>query len=171
MGAPTSDYNADVADGHVIGVNPPQGTAVAPDSAVTLAISKGHAPVKVPDVRGQAPDAAAAALDAVGLKSTRGDDAFSNDVRGRAGHGDDSRRRGQRRRSGQPCRYVVSKGPDLVDVPDVISQLLGPALRATAGTRVPGRRERPVAVQPTGRGRRASPGPQPRGAAITLTPG
>ena len=55
LGAPTSDYNADVADGHVIGVNPPQGTAVAPDSAVTLAISKGHAPVKVPDVRGQAP--------------------------------------------------------------------------------------------------------------------
>jgi serine/threonine-protein kinase len=54
-------------DGQVISQSPGAGNTVAPGSAVTLTVAKAPPKVGVPDLSGKSPDAARAALRAVGL--------------------------------------------------------------------------------------------------------
>ena len=62
-----------------------------------LVVSDGHAPVKIPDVRGQSFDAAKAALEGAGFKVTRGDGRVLRHVHRGAGRGDEPGRRPDRR--------------------------------------------------------------------------
>ena len=78
LAADIEEYSDTVAAGTVIDSAPKQGEQVAPDSQVTLSVSKGRAPVEVPDVRGRALADAQAALEGLGFKVTRGEDEFSN---------------------------------------------------------------------------------------------
>ena len=62
-----SEPSSTVASGVVIGTNPPAGTLTQVGSPVTLLVSSGPAPVKVPDVTGQLLAAAEATLTNAGL--------------------------------------------------------------------------------------------------------
>jgi serine/threonine-protein kinase len=70
----TTQFDNVVAEGLVVAISPEAGTEVERDSVVTLAVSKGPEPVRIPNVAGRAPVDAAAALEAAGLciSDTRG---------------------------------------------------------------------------------------------------
>jgi eukaryotic-like serine/threonine-protein kinase len=77
---PQATYDDKVPAGSVTGFDPPAGQPLKRGQAVTVLVSKGHAPVGVPDVRGQSPDAATKNLQELGFKVTRGPDGRSADV-------------------------------------------------------------------------------------------
>ena len=103
----------------MLAFDPPAGTHLKRDQVVRVSVSKGHAPVAVPDVTGQSPEQAQANLEALGFSVTRGDDGRSAGVDpgevmavspgpadGPAPHG-------------SKVSIVVSAGLPLVTVPDV----------------------------------------------------
>jgi beta-lactam-binding protein with PASTA domain/tRNA A-37 threonylcarbamoyl transferase component Bud32 len=117
-GTPTQQYSDSVPTGNVIKTSPGGGVLVAPDGKVTVVLSKGRAPIDIPDVSGMTFANAVTALHDVHLRSKRGADTFSNTVP-----------QGQVVQtlpaSGQPAPYgsvveiIVSHGPIMVVVPDV----------------------------------------------------
>jgi serine/threonine-protein kinase len=76
----TSDYSDDVDAGLVIGFDPPAGTQLKRGQVVTVIVSKGHAPVAIPNVVGSTPEAATATLKQLGFTVERGPDDRSRDV-------------------------------------------------------------------------------------------
>ncbi|SEO98110.1 serine/threonine protein kinase [Trujillonella endophytica] len=61
------DYDQDIPVGHVTGFDPGPGTELPRDSAVTVYVSRGPAPVAVPDVLGQTAEAARGTLEQLGF--------------------------------------------------------------------------------------------------------
>jgi serine/threonine-protein kinase len=66
-----TDYSATVPQGSVISFDPPAGSDMRRDTTVTAVVSLGRAPVEVPDLVGDDPDAAAAALADAGFEVER----------------------------------------------------------------------------------------------------
>ncbi len=73
------DYDQVVPVGHVTGFDPRPGTELPRDSAVTVYVSRGPAPVAVPDVIGQTADGAQGVLEQLGFTVER-DSGRSPDV-------------------------------------------------------------------------------------------
>jgi serine/threonine-protein kinase len=73
----TEHFDDQVPAGSVVGFDPPAGTDLKRGQVVTVAVSKGHAPVAVPDVTGQTPEQATTNLKALGFTVTRGPDGRS----------------------------------------------------------------------------------------------
>jgi beta-lactam-binding protein with PASTA domain len=71
-------YDEDIASGQVIDWAP-KGTSPPKGAVVSLTVSAGPAPRVIPNVAGMTYDAAAAALDAKGLKAGRNPDIYTND--------------------------------------------------------------------------------------------
>ena len=95
-------------------------------SAVAITVSAGPPAAEVPDVTGVAAAEAEARLRATGFSADPTEE-FSDDVK----EGDVIRQQpvpGARVRGGRAVALVVSKGPDLVDVPDVRGQPVATAL-------------------------------------------
>ncbi|MEX5719718.1 Stk1 family PASTA domain-containing Ser/Thr kinase [Geodermatophilus maliterrae] len=67
----TEEFDEDVPVGSVTGFDPEPGTELRRDQPVTVVVSRGRAPVEVPDVVGQGPDAAQGNLEAQGFTVTR----------------------------------------------------------------------------------------------------
>ncbi len=65
------EYDEEVPAGSVSGFDPEPGTELRRDQPVTVYVSRGRAPVEVPDVVGQSPDAAQGNLEAQGFSVTR----------------------------------------------------------------------------------------------------
>jgi serine/threonine protein kinase/beta-lactam-binding protein with PASTA domain len=65
------DYDNDVPEGDVTGFDPQPGTQLPRDTAVTVYVSRGHAPVTVPAVVGVAADDAQDTLESLGFTVTR----------------------------------------------------------------------------------------------------
>ncbi len=63
----TEQYDDTLPAGYVVSSSPAGGTQVERGSTVALVVSRGRAPVPVPDVRGRSGTSAAAALEAAGL--------------------------------------------------------------------------------------------------------
>jgi serine/threonine-protein kinase len=167
LAEPQEDYNNDVAAGSVIGVEPAQGTKVAPDSPVKLHISRGHAPVPVPDVTNQPFDQAKAAIEAQGFKTARADDEFSNTVA--AGSVvRTSPAANQNAEYGSTVQIVVSKGPDLVALPDVTTLPLGAALAQLEAQGFQVQVDGPLAFARPVRSSTPGAGQVPRGTVIVL---
>jgi serine/threonine-protein kinase len=154
--------------GVVLEVNPAPGTSVPPDTKLVVTVSKGHAPVDVPDVSTRPYDEAVEALEAAGFSVTRGPDEFSSTVdKGDVVRTDPA--------AGTPAPYGgtitvhVSKGPDLVTVPDLTNLSIEEAQAALdeAGLRlaVSGsvRRNEVVVDQDPSRGERV-----PRDSTVTV---
>jgi serine/threonine-protein kinase len=68
---PASGFSDTVPQGSVISFDPPAGTDLRRDQSVTVVVSSGRAPVKVPDVVGQSPEAATANLEERGFTVER----------------------------------------------------------------------------------------------------
>ncbi|MFZ4515851.1 MAG: protein kinase domain-containing protein [Acidimicrobiia bacterium] len=101
-----------------ITTDPKPGTALVPESSITIIVSDGPAPVPVPNVAGKTYDEAVKALDAAKLKATRAEE-FSDTVAvGQVTRTDPAS--GQLAARSVPVTVYVSKGPELVVVPSVV---------------------------------------------------
>ena len=155
--------------GSVISTDPASGTPLKPDTAVVMVVSKGPKPVAVPDVVNQPVDQAKAAIEGVGLvpkitekfdESVAKDAVISQSPEGGAG---------QTAGKGSDVDIVVSKGPPLVPVPDVVGKNVAEAQALiTAANLVPS-----VQQLPGGPGTVLNQSPNggdkaPKGSTITL---
>lgn len=117
--APTvsTDYSDDVAEGDVISVQPGPGEEVTHDTAVTVTISAGRAPITVPNVIGASESAAINDLESAGATVEVGEPEHSEDVaEGRVISQDTE---GEALR-GDTVEIVISLGPELFEVPAVV---------------------------------------------------
>jgi serine/threonine-protein kinase len=114
-------YSPTVAGGQVMSQSPPAGKAVPQDSRVTIVVSKGHSPVAIPtDLLGQPFAQAVTELGKLGFKVTRGSDVFSDTVP--SGRIVSIKPPSGLQPYGSTVMVTLSKGQDLVKVPDVRGQ-------------------------------------------------
>ena len=118
VGTITQQYDDSVPSGQVISSTPDTGASVKRDSTVDLVVSQGPQPVGVPNVTGQSQNSAEAALADAGLKVAYGDAENSDTVpSGRVISQDPPS--GQQAHHGDTVTLVLSKGPNMVTMPDV----------------------------------------------------
>jgi len=120
VGEAKGEWSETVPEGVVISQKPAAGTSVRRGTLVAIVVSKGPEPITVPDVRNTPVDAATAAIREAGLKVDRQEDVNSDTVP--AGQVvSQSPEKGTLHR-GDAVRIVVSKGPVVVQVPNVLDQ-------------------------------------------------
>ncbi|MET8115273.1 Stk1 family PASTA domain-containing Ser/Thr kinase [Streptomyces prasinus] len=168
-GMVTREFSEDVAKGSVISTGPAGGTEVRTGSAVSLTVSKGN-PVDIPDVTGEEPADARAALEEAGLevevateRVTSGHDA------GRVAR--QSPEAGGEAVEGDTVTLTLSKGPEMVEVPDVVGDPVDEATETleAAGFRVEEDRGLLGLFGDTVRGQSVAGGDTaPKGSTITL---
>lgn len=113
----TKEFSEDAAAGEVVRTDPEAGAERHPDTAVALVVSKGS-PVDVPDVTGESVDDATSELEDAGLKVT----VASGRVESPEDEGNVARQsieEGTEAAEGDTITLTVSKGPKMIDVPDV----------------------------------------------------
>lgn len=129
-GVVEQQFSEDTARGHVIATVPDAGSERRPGSPVALTVSRGT-PVEVPDVIGDDVDSARESLREEGLKvriaPTR---VFSDEDEGDVAR--QSPAAGGPAGEGDTVTLVISKGQDLVDVPDVDGQTRNQARKKLA---------------------------------------
>jgi serine/threonine-protein kinase len=121
------DFDDVVAPNLVIGTDPPKGSSTARESEIVLIVSKGPAPVPVPDVSNRTYDEAAAALAAAGFKAARAD-VFDDKVDVGKVVGTDPPS-GNLAPKNSTVAINVSKGPELVTIP---GNLIGRTVEAAS---------------------------------------
>ena len=126
------EYSASVAAGLVSRQDPAAASQVLPGSTVNYFVSKGPAPVSVPNVVGLAPGAAATAISGAGLSPLRGADEYSASVAAGLVSRQDPAAASQVL-PGSTVNYFVSKGPAPVSVPNVVGLAPGAAATAISG--------------------------------------
>ncbi|MFH9721662.1 Stk1 family PASTA domain-containing Ser/Thr kinase [Streptomyces sp. NPDC017254] len=119
-GVVTTAFSDTVAQGSVVSSDPEPGTERAPDSAVALVVSKG-APIDVPDVTGETVADATATLQEAGLKVAVAPERI-NSPEDAGSVAAQSLAEGSRAAGGDAITLTVSKGPKLVEVPDVTGE-------------------------------------------------
>ena len=111
------EFFDDIPANTVASLDPAAGSEIAPESKVTVVVSKGHAPVAVPSFENKTFEDAQAALTGAGFTVKRSED-FSDGVA--AGNViETAPAAGTEAPYGSEVTVVVSKGPELVPVPDV----------------------------------------------------
>ncbi len=117
-GMVTREFNDDVTRGSVISSDPGTGTKVRSGSAVALVVSKGS-PVDVPDVTGESLADARAELAEAGLKvkvaPARVNSEFDAGQVAQQSPAD-----GGQAAEGDTVTLTLSKGPEMIEVPDVV---------------------------------------------------
>ncbi len=112
----------------MISTNPPGGEKRAPDTAVSIVVSKGR-PVPVPGVTGLSVDQATSTLQALGLKvQTAPEQVDSPSPAGTVAN--QSIGAGTQAAAGDTVTLTVSKGPRMLPVPNVVGQDVDPARKA-----------------------------------------
>ena len=130
VGARTTVFDTNVPQGAVVGTKPKAGTPLKRDTPIDLLVSKGPAPVTIPDVVGTRANAATKTLSDADLQITT-NERFSNKVA-------DGRvinvkpRPGTVVPAGTTVELIVSKGPPPVTVPNLVDL---PRARAVATLR------------------------------------
>ncbi len=120
LGERSRAWSETVPEGVVISQDPAPGESVKRNTAVSVVVSKGRRPIEVPTVTGTPFDAASAAITKAGLTVQRGDDVNSDTVP--AGQVVSQSPDKGTLHQGDPVKVVVSKGPVMVQVPDVVDQ-------------------------------------------------
>ncbi|WP_369388709.1 Stk1 family PASTA domain-containing Ser/Thr kinase [Streptomyces sp. CG1] len=127
-GMVTQEFSEDVDQGKVIGTTPQAGTRRHAGSAIALTVSKGS-PVDVPDVTGDDLNDAKQALTDAGLKvqiaSTQVNSAFDKGKVAQQSPG-----KGGQAAEGDTVTLTLSKGPQMVQVPDVVGDSVDEAHKA-----------------------------------------
>ncbi|MFI9805197.1 Stk1 family PASTA domain-containing Ser/Thr kinase [Streptomyces sp. NPDC052301] len=130
-GMVTRQFSEDVPKGSVIGTTPPAGTRRHADSAIALTVSKGR-PVDVPDVTGEDLDSARQDLADAGLKvkiaAQQVNSEYDKGEVAQQSPGD-----GSRAAEGDTVTLTLSKGPEMVEVPDVVGDSVDDAHKALEG--------------------------------------
>ncbi len=131
VGKVTEAFNEKVPEGQVVSAKPGPGASLKKGTAVAMTVSKGREPIKVPDLTGKDAGNASRTLKDLGLRVDASATENSDTVpKGRVVRQDP--RDGTLFR-GDTVRLVVSKGPVLVEVPNVVGQRLDEARRALEG--------------------------------------
>ncbi|MEO8750776.1 MAG: Stk1 family PASTA domain-containing Ser/Thr kinase [Allobranchiibius sp.] len=117
VGTVTQAYDDTVPAGEVVSSNPAATSSLKRGAAVALTISMGREPIAVPAVTGQTVAAATGVLDRSGFTVTKAADEFSDTVpAGKVISQTPADGTGFR---GDTVTLTVSKGPELITVPDV----------------------------------------------------
>lgn len=130
-GMVTREFSETVSRGSVVSTQPGKGTKVRADSAVALTVSKGR-PVDVPDVTGDEPADARAELEEAGLKV----EVATERVNSEHDAGEVARQSpapGRQAAEGDTVTLTLSKGPEMVEVPDVVGDSVDDARRRLEG--------------------------------------
>lgn len=124
-GMVTRDFSDDVPRGSVISTDPDTGTPRHAGSAIALLVSKGSL-VDVPDVTGSSVEDATADLEDAGLKVKIAAKQVNSEFdKGQvAQQSPDS---GREAATGDTVTLTVSKGPEMIEVPDVVGDSVGDA--------------------------------------------
>ncbi|MYU21528.1 Stk1 family PASTA domain-containing Ser/Thr kinase [Streptomyces sp. SID8352] len=127
-GMVTEEFSEDVPAGYVVATKPGADTYVRGGAAVALVVSKGRA-VEVPDVTGDSLDDAREELADAGLKVEVAPGRVTSEYE----EGEVARQSpegGGEAAEGDTVTLTVSKGPELVEVPDVVGDSVDDATRA-----------------------------------------
>ena len=127
LGEVTEQFSEKVPEGQVVSMDPKAGTSVKRDTKVALVVSKGRRPIEVPDYTGKSADEAQAALEELGLSVERGEEQNSDTVP--QGSVVSQSPRDGTLFKGDTVTLVVSKGPVLVEVPNVVGKQVTEARR------------------------------------------
>ncbi|MFE7607105.1 Stk1 family PASTA domain-containing Ser/Thr kinase [Streptomyces celluloflavus] len=126
-GTEAREFSDEVAKGSVIRTDPAAGSKRRPDTAVALTISRG-APVDVPDVVGAARADAESALTGAGLQVKFADEPVyapqAKDTVALQSPG-----KGEKLGKGDTVTLTLSKGPEMITVPDVTGKSTDDAKR------------------------------------------
>ncbi len=168
LGKVTEAFDEKVPEGQVVSLDPKVGTSLKRDAKVALVVSKGREPVEVPDYTGKKADDATKALTDLGLKV----DASTQENSDTVATGDvisQDPRDGTLFR-GDTVTLVVSKGPVMVDVPNVIGKQVGEARTILEGAGFQVKVERALGgIFGTVRFQDPEKGQAPKGSTVTVT--
>jgi serine/threonine-protein kinase len=127
VGDVTRKYSETVEAGLVVSSKPAAGQSVSPDTKVDLVVSKGPPPVPVPDLSGDTVVDARAALRDLDLELTQSGEEYDKKVP--AGQIiSQSPAAGVNVPRGSTISVVVSLGPPLVEVPNVVDMPVDQAI-------------------------------------------
>ncbi|MFF3611011.1 Stk1 family PASTA domain-containing Ser/Thr kinase [Streptomyces sp. NPDC002580] len=130
-GMVTREYSDDVAKGFVIGTDPEAGTPRRSGSAIAIIVSKGSR-VEVPEVTGSSVEDATSELEDAGLKVKIATTRVTSDFdKGQVA--EQTPIAGRDAAKGDTVTLTVSKGPPLVEVPDVVGDSVDDAKQALEG--------------------------------------
>ncbi|AOR34828.1 serine/threonine protein kinase [Streptomyces fodineus] len=130
-GMVTQEFSQDVTKGSVIATTPRAGTKRHAGSAIALTVSKGG-PVDVPDVTGDDPADAKQQLTDAGLKVEIAPQQVNSDYdKGKVAQ--QSPGNGSQAAEGDTVTLTLSKGPAMVQVPDVTGDSVDDAHKALEG--------------------------------------
>ncbi len=120
LGEQTKAFDQDIKKGDIISSDPDAGASVKPDTEVAVVVSKGREPVTMPELAGTDADEAEAALTELGLDVDRSEE-FNDSVAKDLVISTDPKAEATAFR-GDTVELVVSKGPPLVEVPNVVGR-------------------------------------------------
>lgn len=121
LGATTEEHSESVPEGRIVSSSPGVGEQLPPRTEVAVTVSSGPAPVDVPDVRGRPQPEAVSLLEEAGLRvAIDPEQVFSDDVPAGAVVSQDPGPSTVARDT--EVRLTISKGPELVTVPEVVGR-------------------------------------------------
>lgn len=124
-GMVTREFSEDVPRGSVISTDPDTGTSRHAGSAIALVVSKGS-PVEVPDVTGSSVEDARAELEDAGLKVKIATQQVNSEFdKGQVA--EQSPNPEQEAATGDTVTLTLSKGPEMIEVPDVVGDSVNDA--------------------------------------------
>lgn len=119
FGRVVEKWSETVPEGQVISSNPRAGTSLRPGTAVNVVVSKGRRPIEVTDFTGKQASRAQATFTKAGL-TVKTEEVFDDDVA--KGVVVSQTPTSGTLYKGDTVELVVSKGPELVEMPRVIAQ-------------------------------------------------
>lgn len=129
LGEQTREHHESEPEGRVLRASPEAGEPVPPGTAVDVVVSDGPAPVDVPDVTGRGQQEATDALVGAGLTVTVSPDRVHHDEVPEGAVVSQSPTSGSVER-GTQVTLVISRGPEVVSVPDVVGRQFSTAEEA-----------------------------------------
>ncbi|MGW2380631.1 Stk1 family PASTA domain-containing Ser/Thr kinase [Streptomyces sp. NPDC001658] len=131
-GMVTREFSDDVPKGSVISTTPDKGTTRRAGSAIALTVSKGS-PIDVPDVTGRTVEDARAELLEAGLKVKVSPQQVTSSEFDKGQVALQTPADGRQAAEGDTVTLTVSKGPEMVEVPDVTGDKVDDAKAALEG--------------------------------------
>ena len=126
------EFSEDMDKGYVISTKPAAGTERRAGSAIALVVSKG-APVDVPDVTGESEEDAWAELQEAGLSVKVSPRQVTSDEFDKGQVAAQSPKADRRVAEGDTVTLTLSKGPEMIEVPDVVGDSVDDARQALEG--------------------------------------
>jgi serine/threonine-protein kinase len=116
LGTVTEVWSETIKKGLVISSTPRAGTEVRPDASVSVNVSKGPQPIKIPDFTGKSADRAEDRLTELGFTVKKTEENSDTVDKGKVISQDPDKGKGHK---GDEINLVVSKGPVMVEVPSL----------------------------------------------------